>query len=152
MATFYMVIQFMPDPAADKRVNAGVVVFGEGRILVRFVENWGRLQRFGNKDVSFLKQFASDLEKRIKDGTTTEKTLREMAASWRNAIQFTLPRGSLLGLEQLLEDAEDRFLANDNAPGSRPFTRRYMKKLRLQRCLLGVSPTRRGKGAKTRQA
>jgi hypothetical protein len=129
MSAFYSVIQFVPDPVADERVNAGVVVFGEGRILARFVENWGRLQRFGNKDVSFLKQFARDLEKRIQDGTTTEQTLREMAANWRNAIQFTSPRGSLLGLESLLEDAQDRFLANDTTPSSRPFTRKYMKKL-----------------------
>jgi Protein of unknown function (DUF3037) len=129
MSAFYSVIQFVPDPVADERVNAGVVVFGEGRVLVRFVENWDRLRRFGNKDVSFLKQFARDLEKRIRDGTTTEEMLRDMAANWRNAIQFTSPRGSLLGLEQLIADAEDRFLANDNAPGSRPFTRKYMKKL-----------------------
>ena len=51
MATFYSVIQFVPDPVADERMNAGVVVFGNGRILVRFVENWGRLQRFSNQDV-----------------------------------------------------------------------------------------------------
>jgi Protein of unknown function (DUF3037) len=129
MATFYTVIQFVPDPVADERVNAGVAVFGEGRILVRFVENWGRLRRFGNKDVTFLKQFARDLGTRIHDGTVTESLLREMAASWKNAIQFTPPRGSLLSLEQLLEDAEGRFLANDHAVGSRPLTRRYMKKL-----------------------
>ena len=33
MATFYSVIQFVPDPVADERMNAGVVVFGNGRIL-----------------------------------------------------------------------------------------------------------------------
>lgn len=52
-----------------------------------------------------------------------------MAATWRNAIQFTAPRGSLLTLEELLEDADERFLVNDRAPGSRPYTRHYMKKL-----------------------
>ncbi len=133
MATFYSVIQFVPDPVADERMNAGVVVFGNGRILARFVENWGRLQRFSNQDVSFLKQFARDFKERIHDSgkgaQITEATFRDMAATWRNAIQFTAPRGSLLTLEELLEDADERFLVNDRAPGSRPYTRHYMKKL-----------------------
>ncbi len=133
MASFYTVVQFVPDPVADERINAGVIVYGEGQILAHFVENWNRLQRFGNKDVSFLKQFAHDLMERIRAGTAepqiTEATLQEMVSSWRSAIQFTAPRGSLLSLEALLEDAEGRFLANDHPQGNRPFTRWYMKRL-----------------------
>ncbi len=133
MASFYTVVQFVPDPVADERINAGVIVFGDGRILVRFVENWNRLQRFGNKDVSFLRQFASDLSERAHGGEAhpqlTEQMLREMVATWRNAIQFTPPRGSLLSLEELLVDAEARFLANDHPQQNRPVTRWYMKRL-----------------------
>ncbi len=133
MATFYTVVQFVPDPVADERINAGVIVFGGGRILVRFVENWNRLQRFGNKDVSFLRQFASDLSERAHGGTAqpqlTEQMLREMVNTWRNAIQFTPPRGSLLSLEELLVDTEARFLANDHPQQNRPATRWYMKRL-----------------------
>ena len=67
MAAFYSVIQFVPDPVADERINAGVVVFDGEKVRAHFIDNWGRLQRFGNKDVGFLKQFAREL----RDAATT---------------------------------------------------------------------------------
>ncbi len=137
MSSFYSIIQFVPDPVADERINAGVVVFDDQRVCARFVENWGRLQRFGNKDVMFLKTFAREFEERTRpgflEGRIDAQAVREMAATWRSAIQFTAPRGSLLDLEALLDDAEERFLANDRRAGvSRPHTRSSMKRFAFE--------------------
>lgn len=136
MAAFYSVIQFVPDPVADERINAGVVVFDEQRVRARFIENWGRLQRFGNKDVGFLKHFAREFLERCQDKRfeepVTERAIREMSSTWRSLIQLTPPRGSLLDLESLLKDAEERFLANDRRTGTRPFTKHYMKKFAIE--------------------
>ena len=132
MATFYTVIQFVPDPVADERQRRGSR-FRRRPSPCPFREKLGPSSALRQQGRLFLKQFARDLEDRIQDGPTssrvTEATLRDMAANWRNAIQFTTPRGSLLSLEKLLEDAEGRFLASDRVPGSQPFTRRFMKKL-----------------------
>jgi hypothetical protein len=136
MAAFYSVIQFVPDPVADERINAGVIVFDGQSVCARFIENWGRLQRFANKDVGFLKKFAHEFLERCEEsllgGQITEQSIREMAATWRGPIQLTPPRGSLLGLEDLLADAEERFLANDRRTAARPYTRHHMKKLALE--------------------
>ncbi len=135
MASFYTVVQYVPDPVADERVNAGIIVFSQDRVAVRFIKNWARLQRFGNKDVRFLRDFARELEERIEPRldrpTLSEAAIREMAATWKDAIQFTTPRGSLLSVEELLKDAEVRFLANDRAPESRPYTRHFLRKLAI---------------------
>jgi hypothetical protein len=140
MAAFYSVIQFIPDPVADERINAGVVVFDGERVRARFIENWGRLQRFGNKDVGFLKDFAREFVDRCHDvhleGRVTEQSVREMASTWRSLIQLTPPRGSLLDVESLLKDAEERFLANDKRAGTRPFTKHHMKKFAVEAALL----------------
>ncbi|WP_158633390.1 DUF3037 domain-containing protein [Tautonia sociabilis] len=136
MAAFYTVIQFVPDPVADERVNAGVIVFDGERVRARFIENWGRLQRFGNKDVGFLRNFAREFLDRCQDsvpeGRVTEQTIRDMASTWSSLIQLTPPRGSLLDLDALLRDAEDRFLANDRRTGTRPFTKHHMKKFAIE--------------------
>jgi hypothetical protein len=156
MAAFYSVIQFVPDPVADERLNAGVIVFDSQSVRAHFIENWGRLQQFANKDVGFLKQFAREFLERCQEGHSqgriTEETIREMAASWRSAIQLTPPRGSLLGLDALLLDAQRRFLTNDRheemllssfqarterllvssqRAGTRPYTRHYMKRFAI---------------------
>jgi hypothetical protein len=137
MAAFFSIIQFVPDPVADERMNAGVVVFDGERVCARFVANWERLQRFGNKGVAFLKTFAREFQKRTQGGLfdpeINERAIREMSATWKDAIQLTAPRRSLLSIEDLLDDAERRFLANDRrTTASRPNTRSSMKRLTFE--------------------
>jgi hypothetical protein len=136
MAAFYTVIQFVPDPVADERINAGVVVFDGEKICARFIDNWGRLQRFGNKDVGFLRNFAREFLDRCQssslEGRVTEQAIRDMASTWSSLIQLTPPRGSLLDFDALLKDTEDRFLANDRRSGTRPFTKHHMKKFAIE--------------------
>jgi hypothetical protein len=47
-------------------------------------------------------------------------------------IQLTPPKGSLLDIEALLNDAEERYLANDRRGEARPFTKHHMKKFAIE--------------------
>ena len=137
MPSFYSIIQFVPDPVADERMNAGVVVFDGERVCARFVENWDRLQRFGHQDIAFLKTFAREFQKRTRQGPFDTKidecAIREMSNTWKSAIQLTAPRGSILSLDELIDDIESRFLANDRRTAtSRPHTRSSMKRLAFE--------------------
>lgn len=118
MATYYTVIQYVPDPIADERINTGVIVFGEGRIKSRFVDKWDRLSRFSGRDITALRDFAKEIEEASKrprslGGMIDENTIREMATHWTGSIQLTRPRGSLLSLDELMEDVGRRYLPTE---------------------------------------
>jgi hypothetical protein len=45
MPARYSVIQYLPDPATDERINFGVLAFGDGdHLYARFVRNWSFLR------------------------------------------------------------------------------------------------------------
>ncbi len=150
MAAYYSVIQYVPDPVADERINAGVLVFDERRVSARFIKGWGRLQRFGNKDVSFLKSFAEEITERCKatlfaEGQIDAEMIQRVAATWMDSIQLTEPRGSLLGLAALCKDTEERFLAGDRPRKLRLVTKSSLRKLVLDEAKIafgrkGASP------------
>src|SRR6266700_2867713 len=51
MPTTYTVVQYVPDPIADERLNVGVIAVSGGRARSRFLTNWRRAERFGNASV-----------------------------------------------------------------------------------------------------
>lgn len=120
MPSFYSVIQYLPDPVIDERINIGVIATGEGRTRVSFVQNWARVRSFGGEDISFLQEFASQLEDMetnqlflpgFEGGLRLNETeLAQIAGSWMNSIQITRPRGSLDELDELIEEVAQRFL------------------------------------------
>ena len=63
MPAYLTVVQCVPDPVIDERINVGVIVYGEGRIRSRFISDWRRVRSFGVDDVEFLKEFAERLER-----------------------------------------------------------------------------------------
>ena len=130
MSAYYCVIQYVPDPVKDERINAGVVAFSGDQVRARFVREWWRVQRFGERSISFLRDLARQLQE-AENGSSefNEAVIRRMAGTWMNSVQFSEPRGSLLNLEELLEDASQRFL-HDRKPGKpRPRDRRAAAKL-----------------------
>ncbi len=136
MAAYYSIIQYVPDPVADERMNAGILVFDESRVLARFPNHWGRLKQFGGKDINFLRSFADEVTERCKatlftDGQITAAMIRQVAATWRDSIQLTEPRGSLLGLNALLKDTEKRFLASARPTQLRPLTKNSLRAFAL---------------------
>src|SRR6266571_3423111 len=54
MPTTYTVVQYVPDPIADERLNVGVIAVSGGRARSRFLTNWLRAERFGNARVRVL--------------------------------------------------------------------------------------------------
>lgn len=126
MPAYYTVVQCVPDPIADERINVGVIVFGDGQIRSRFVKNWQRVARFVGENVSYVREFAERVEKAALEsaaGVTQstipgfpgsrrldEATLRSMIGNWSNSIQFTPAQPSLESPEELLATAAELFL------------------------------------------
>lgn len=120
MSAYYTVVQYVPNPMTDERVNVGVIAFAGDDVRARFVRDWRRVRQFGGEDISFLR----DLAKRAHEWSAKEMQLpglgesvrldedgvRAIAGRWINSIQFTEPRGSLLDAQDLLEDMAVRYL------------------------------------------
>src|SRR2546427_8096708 len=106
MPTTYTVVQYVPDPIADERLNVGVIAVSGSHARSRFLSNWLRAERFGNASVRVLRDFARQVEEAgvpalpIREAggrlELSEEKLRELAGHWVNSIQFTAPRTSLL--------------------------------------------------------
>lgn len=121
MASHYSVVQYLPDPRTGERINIGVVAFAEDEASARFLKNWERVSRFAPEDITFLKEFAKELETSVEDedqielehfngGALNEELVREIANGWKNSIQLTAPRGSLRSVSETLEFITEKFL------------------------------------------
>lgn len=120
MASKYSIIQYVPNPIADERINIGVLAFDDHRTLVYFLRNWDRVRRFGMEDIGFLKDFAARTSEVAESGLLfpgdenneipKHERLLRVSQSWMNSIQFTEPRASLKDLDRVLEDAIKKFL------------------------------------------
>lgn len=117
----YSVVQYLPNPLAEERLNIGVVVFDESSVFVRFISSWTRLRRFGSEDIQFLKSIAADLQRRSKSlaplggieaSDVSVEELQSMLGRWSHSVQFTKPRGSIRSVPALLDELENRFLVS----------------------------------------
>ena len=118
MSAYYSIVQYTPDPIIGEYINIGVVVFGQGRCLTRFLHNWSRVKQFGG-NVTALKAFAHEAQQKL-----DEQKVREAAQRWANSIQFTPPAASLLAPDALLSDAAERFLIDPTTASRSRRTRR----------------------------
>ena len=119
MASKYSVVQYVPNPIADERINIGVVAFNENEVRVQFLKNWERVRHFGMEDISFLKDFAQRMSKAAESGfifpgdnreASYQERLNQLTRNWLNSIQFTQPRASLENVDSLLEDIVANYL------------------------------------------
>src|SRR6266566_1478825 len=120
MESYYSVVEYLPDPLTDERVNIGVIVFGGGRARSRFLANWQRVKAFSQTDTSFLKDFARDVDKATAAqiplpgisnvSALSLEDLQKISQKWVNAIQLTQLRASLKNPEELLELVASRYL------------------------------------------
>ncbi|MEG4997745.1 DUF3037 domain-containing protein [Microcoleus sp. B4-D4] len=122
MASRYSIVQYVPNPITDERINIGVVAFDDNDVRVQFLNNWSRVQAFGREDIHFLRDFAKRMNFAASegllfpgdepDGTPKHERLKKIARGWINSIQFTEPHGSLDNVESLLEDIAQTYLVN----------------------------------------
>ncbi len=118
MTAHFSIVQYVPDPIASERMNIGVITLGDGGIRCRFLRDWDRAERFGGKDIVFLKEFARSVQQTVLDQNRLMPAappldlaiLERMAAGWINSIQLTPPRGSILDADALLASVARDFL------------------------------------------
>lgn len=132
MTAQYTVVQYVPDPIADERINVGVISWDDVGIHCRFIADWRRVQAFGTGSLNFVRRFAGKLEMLTSaqlrlalehgDGFDAER-LEKIVGTWENNIQFTPPRGSLKDARSLLADVVPIFL-RERALLPRPAPRR----------------------------
>jgi hypothetical protein len=112
MASFYTVVQYMPEVIRGESINIGVMAFQEDseEVHVRFLKNWDRVKQFLTTPAQFsvIENWleyqkthpitASEIKKQIsKQGPYHSVWFRDLAAS-------------LLGVEALIEDVAGFFL------------------------------------------
>ena len=120
MVSRYSIIQYVPDPIADERINFGVIAFDDEQIQVRFLENWKRVHCFSSESIDFLKDFvgrmriatASGLMVPCEDSSelTRQERLLKISNDWQNCIQITPPRKSLGEVELVADQISGLFL------------------------------------------
>lgn len=120
MASKYSIVQYVPNPIADERINIGVVTFDDDKVCVKFLKNWDRVRNFGTGNIDFLRDFAQQMKEAASsgllfprdepDGTPKDERLTKVARGWINSIQFTEPRSSLDSAPNLLEDVIQDYL------------------------------------------
>jgi Protein of unknown function (DUF3037) len=134
MSAKYSVVQYLPDPTADERINFGVITWDEQHLRSRFVAHWSRIRSFGGEDVSFLRDFARDVTAltspqmplpEIGGEKLDLSRLKKMIGEWSYSIQFTEPRGSLRDAQTLLEETAAVFLRPSGPRLRRGRTRRH---------------------------
>lgn len=130
----YVVVRYFPVSDNGECVNAGVIAYDDTKVLATFVDDWRRLQRFGHEDITFLREFARDVERRSSLSVDpsirlTKVSVEEMASRWAHAVQFSQPAGSTLSVEELLKEISEHFLPNPKVILSSPRNRTAAKKV-----------------------
>ncbi|WP_017303842.1 DUF3037 domain-containing protein [Spirulina subsalsa] len=143
MVSRYSIIQYVPNPIADERINVGVLAFDEDLVRVRFLNNWERVRHFGREDPHFLQDFASRREKVAAQGllfpgdfpnqVSRQDRLLKVAQGWFNSVQFTEPRGSLETVEFLIDDLAKTYLVESCVPQIRKHDRAFAVQVTKQR-------------------
>lgn len=117
MTTLYAVVRYVPDVFADERINIGVMVWGDGRVRSQFVRDWRRVERFGQRDVAYLREFAEWVTSEGGpllpiDGATRfgEDTVGRIAGRWGGSIQVSEPKPSMRSVDDTLRAVASRLL------------------------------------------
>lgn len=133
MPSKYTVVQFVPDPTTEERVNIGVMTWDHAGVRSQFLEDWRRVRAFSVGEVGFVRDIAAELAARTAAqgalpldnlGRIDEQRMETLARKWRHCIQFTPPRGSLKNADTLLTELAPVFLRSFPRVQRRGRTRR----------------------------
>lgn len=140
MASKYSVIQYVPDPIADERINIGVLAFDDQNVRVEFLHHWDRVRCFSKTDTSFLHDFVKQMRESAESGLLfpsdkanneipPHERLESFALESMNSIQFTQPRASLRDVESLIENVTAKFLVDKPKVKSNGRDRQYAARI-----------------------
>lgn len=121
MPAKFTILQYLPNPATEERVNIGVMTFSEKGGHVRFLSRWDRVKAFSGHDVSFLKDLSKEIIARVDSLTKAvqdryvEKFDTSVVESWvqvwSHSVEWSTPRASMLEPIALLTDICGRCLS-----------------------------------------
>jgi len=61
MPSYYSVVQFLPDPIRDEKVNLGVLAYNDSGVLVsHFIRDWKRIRNFADMRWRFSKNSSAN--------------------------------------------------------------------------------------------
>jgi hypothetical protein len=150
----YSLIQYVPSPVRDERINVGVIVIGDGsqyfgsRLLSR--SHRGRLKRLGFAE-SF--SFLDDLNRELADSAVTDDQLALPAnrpwdaaavdhalGEWANTVQLSPPRAAIHDRPQVfLASLYTELVADPAEPRHRARDRRWIQRRALNGLRHGLS-------------
>jgi DUF3037 family protein len=120
MITRYSVVQYVPNPLADERINIGVIAWDEQEMSCKFLSNWKRVQSFGHEDIGYVREFVAKTSSALDRNASPDlfgnspgldvSQLEKMIGTWHHSIQFTPPRTSVKNPQSLIQDLTPMFL------------------------------------------
>lgn len=120
MTAFYSLVQVVPDPLADERVNVGVVTVGSGASRNEFLSDVGRASRFLSSYYEagalhkLVEELRDDLESELAHAPDPVELLRGLSKSWDRDVRLTEPRVSALDVDALVQFVAERALMNED--------------------------------------
>jgi Protein of unknown function (DUF3037) len=128
MPAHYTVVQFVPNPIADERVNIGVIVYNQRDVRVRFLSRWDRVKNFARQDVHFLRDIAQETVRRIDGFVSAVRSglepsfpgafIENMIARGQHCVQLTQLRASTKDPSEVIDALCQQFL-NEPIPEPR---------------------------------
>lgn len=142
MASQYTVVQYVPNPLSDERINIGIVAWDDAGVSVEFISSWYRIRAFGNEDIGYVKDFVTKTSEAMKIQSQPDlfrsadrfdvALLEKMIGGWRHSIQFTTPRGSIKDRATVLRDVAPVYLSHRRLSRYMPRSRRTATKIAVQ--------------------
>lgn len=106
MTSQFSVLQYVPDPLADERINVGVIAYDDSEQAFRVLKDWHRVERFAGHPAAHLRASVLDLLDELAEVEPTDLPgrLGEWRSGWHGSLTLTPPRVSLDPPERVLDD------------------------------------------------
>jgi hypothetical protein len=134
----YTVVQYVPRPLADERVNIGLIAWDDNGSIIRCTEDWSKAKALGGDEVQLLKQILKEVQGYVTSASprgghgSTDELVGRLIGRWEHKVQFTPERGSLRSAAELVREISPVFLPTKLVRKSRGRTRRSAVSLALR--------------------
>ena len=153
MAAKYTVVQYVPRPLADERVNIGMIAWDDNGSIIRCTEDWSKAKVLGGDEVQLLKQILREVQAYVTSASprggrgSADELVGRLIARWEHKVQFTPERGSLRSAAELVKELSPVFLPAKLVRKPRGRTRRSAVSLALKTARKAATEVSPSKGA-----